>query len=254
MTDLEKIGRLVRTDKINYGYLKVYNEYFKEIKNNQINILELGVLDGASALAWRIFFNNANIYGLDIEDKTNIFNSLWGNTRFFLGDQSNELHIDYLIETVKTSTGKGFDIIIDDGSHFQYDMMKSLGLLYPHLNSNGIYIIEDMATSEELKNGARWWGSADENHSLGYNPGLQSSIGMNKKWLPNNKKDLYYCAETTIQRFEETGIFDSAFLSKEQNKYITEETKKVDFYKANKEPITGTSSICVLRKNKNDIE
>lgn len=248
MTDLEKIGLLVKTDKVNYGYLKVYNEYFKEIRNKEINILELGVLNGASALAWRIYFSNANIYGLDVEDKTPIFNSLWGISEFFLGDQSNELHIEYLTEKVKLQTGKGFDIIIDDGSHFQYDMMTSLGLLYPHLNENGIYVIEDMSTALDLEKGSRWWGSPDENHSNGYNPGLQYSVNMNKKWLPNGKKDLYYCAETTVERFEKTGEFDSAFLSEQQNKYITEATKKIDFYKAKKEPITGTSSVCVFIK------
>ncbi len=36
-----------------------------------------------------------------------------------------------------------FDIIIDDGSHMNRDVIKSFELLFPLLNDNGIYIVED---------------------------------------------------------------------------------------------------------------
>ena len=40
-----------------------------------------------------------------------------------------------------------FDIIIDDGSHFQEHIFTSFNILWPFLNPGGIYVIEDLATA-----------------------------------------------------------------------------------------------------------
>ena len=42
---------------------------------------------------------------------------------------------------------QNFDIIIDDGSHLRKDVIKSFHLLFPHLNNDGLYVVEDMQTS-----------------------------------------------------------------------------------------------------------
>ena len=42
---------------------------------------------------------------------------------------------------------KKFDIIIDDGSHFPKDVIKSFKLLFHSLDKNGLYFIEDTQTS-----------------------------------------------------------------------------------------------------------
>ena len=42
---------------------------------------------------------------------------------------------------------KSFDIIIDDGSHYPKDVIKSFELLFPTLNLNGLYFVEDTQTS-----------------------------------------------------------------------------------------------------------
>lgn len=39
------------------------------------------------------------------------------------------------------------DIIIDDGSHINEHVKKSVEILFPYLKENGIYIIEDTQTS-----------------------------------------------------------------------------------------------------------
>ena len=36
-----------------------------------------------------------------------------------------------------------FDIILDDGSHSNKDVINSFELLFPLLNDNGLYIVED---------------------------------------------------------------------------------------------------------------
>jgi hypothetical protein len=41
----------------------------------------------------------------------------------------------------------GFDIILDDGSHYMKDQQKSFKYLFDHLREKGIYILEDLHTS-----------------------------------------------------------------------------------------------------------
>ena len=41
----------------------------------------------------------------------------------------------------------GVDIVLDDGSHHMQHVLSSLKILFPHLNSGGIYLIEDLHTA-----------------------------------------------------------------------------------------------------------
>ena len=58
----EKYG----SDKISHGYTDIYFSYFEKLKNEKLNILEIGVADGKSVRAWSEFFSNSNIIGIDI--------------------------------------------------------------------------------------------------------------------------------------------------------------------------------------------
>ena len=49
------------------GFLKIYDEYFKKFKNEEISILEIGVDKGKSLELWRNYFTKAKICGIDIE-------------------------------------------------------------------------------------------------------------------------------------------------------------------------------------------
>ena len=55
-------------------------------------------------------------------------------------DQSNPDDLDRLIEL----HGSDYDIIIDDGHHFQKHQQVSWGKLFPHVKPGGIYVIEDV--------------------------------------------------------------------------------------------------------------
>ena len=58
------------------------------------------------------------------------------------GLQGNSKFIQSLIKKYEK-----FDIIIDDGSHFPKDVIKSFNLLFSSLKENGLYFVEDMQTS-----------------------------------------------------------------------------------------------------------
>lgn len=118
-------------------FFDIYDKYFFSIKDNKINILEIGVLEGDSLRVWKKYFKNANIYGLDVnpeckkheEEKINIE----------IGSQNDIGILQKIINKVKN-----FDIIIDDGSHVNKYTINTFNFLFPFLKSGGLYIIEDL--------------------------------------------------------------------------------------------------------------
>ena len=42
-SDLKKIGHLYQTDKIDHGYLEIYENYFNKLQNKNLTILEIGI-------------------------------------------------------------------------------------------------------------------------------------------------------------------------------------------------------------------
>ncbi len=141
--DLKKIAENYKSDKIEHGYIEIYENYFQELRENNLTILELGVADGKSLLTWSDYFKNSKIVGIDIH-KINLEekNLNKDNIEVHEGSQSDENFISEIIKKYKE-----FDIIIDDGSHLSKDVKKSFELLFPSLKENGLYIVEDIQTS-----------------------------------------------------------------------------------------------------------
>lgn len=145
MNELQELGKKYGTDKsqhsyANKTYLDVYYPYFKDLKNNKINFLEIGVKDGCSHRLWKHFFTNSSVYGLDIDPRCKQYEQ--DRIKIFTGSQSDSSVINDMIKY-----SGNFDIILDDGSHLNELTIKSFELLFPHLNSGGLYIIEDLGNS-----------------------------------------------------------------------------------------------------------
>jgi len=138
MISLTEIGKKYPSSKNRFGFIQLYEKYFEKLRDEKLNILEIGIDKGDSLRIWRDYFRNANICGLDIEKKNFTINDV----DFFFGDQSN-------ISFLKTITDKyhSFDIIIDDGSHVSKHIISSFNYLYRYLNNDGLYIVEDLQTS-----------------------------------------------------------------------------------------------------------
>ena len=141
--NLKKIAETYKSDKIEHGYIEIYESYFHKLKEDNLIILELGIADGKSLLTWSDYFKNSKIVGIDIH-KINIEekNLNRNNIDIYQGSQSNEKFISEII-----SEYKEFDIIIDDGSHLSKDVKKSFQLLFPALKNKGLYVVEDIQTS-----------------------------------------------------------------------------------------------------------
>lgn len=121
-----------------HNYTQFYNFYFKSIKNDVFNLLEIGFFKGGSARMWKEYFSNANLFFLEINQE---YIDLYGKDfKVFHVDQSNKKQLKVFARSVKN----GFDIIIDDGSHIADHQIISFETLFPFLNKGGVYVIEDI--------------------------------------------------------------------------------------------------------------
>lgn len=152
--DLRKLATLYGADKWNHhSYAEHYNRHFTPLRLKKLNILEIGVggyasdkSGGKSLRMWKAFFPNSMIYGIDIVDKKYVEED---RIKVFQGSQDDESFLRKVLD----ETG-GLDIIIDDGSHVNEQVIKSFNVLFPALNDNGIYVVEDTFTS--------YWPSVDD--------------------------------------------------------------------------------------------
>ena len=142
--------------QIYHSYSERYYDILKKHKYDFKNIIEIGIGSeeimrpivgekytiGASLRAWRDFFPQAFIYGLDIETRYFFEDE---RIKCFYTDQSDENELEKtIIEIQKINNHSGFDLIVDDGGHIVSDMVLSFKTLFKHIRSNGLYIIEDI--------------------------------------------------------------------------------------------------------------
>mgnify|MGYP001012684357 CR=1 FL=1 len=146
---LDELAVECLTDKSSLGhdYAIIYEQYFDKIRQDHINLLEIGVAKGHSLKLWYNYFSNANIYAIDNDKDINHYqissSKIYENdrTKIFIGDQANKIFI------VNNLNGIYFDIIIDDGSHESTDQLASFEILFDFLKPGGVYIIEDLHCS-----------------------------------------------------------------------------------------------------------
>lgn len=130
---LNEIGLKYQTDKstITHQYLDNYARYFESLRNQEFNLLEIGVAGGASIKMWREYFPLAHIYGIDN-------NPDCGGEGIFIGDQND---YNFLTE-VRNKIGP-LHIVIDDGSHVGGDMINTFKFFFKEIVPKGYYIVED---------------------------------------------------------------------------------------------------------------
>jgi len=132
---LDDIGLKYMPSKIQHNYLPLMDFHFNSQRMTAKKVLEIGVQTNRSVKMWEEYFPNAIIYGLDIDSKCKKFEE--GRVKIVIGDQSDE--------RILSTLPSDLDIIIDDGSHIESHVIKSLNYLYKNkLKIGGIYVIEDM--------------------------------------------------------------------------------------------------------------
>jgi hypothetical protein len=121
-----------------HGYAKFYEDYFKNIKNEKLKILEIGSFYGNASASLFFYFKNAFLYAGDIFP--DLFRYKSTRVKNFFVNSSEEVSIK---DNIITKNIK-FNIIIEDASHSFKDQIISLFLLFKSLEPKGLFIIEEL--------------------------------------------------------------------------------------------------------------
>lgn len=126
------------TDKSHEGghsYGQFYEDLFNTYnQTDELNILELGVQNGGSLRAWKEYFPNAHVYGVDIADSR--------LDKYKLDD------VTYIVKdlrlAIKDLEHIKFDIIIDDSDHSEDTMAWIAANYFDLLKDTGTLVFEDV--------------------------------------------------------------------------------------------------------------
>ena len=156
MVDLARLFSVYGSDKDTNGYSSLYAALFTPLKKAPISLLEVGIgtmvvgapssmkgymsddyKPGASLRAWRDFFSDGSIHGMDIQP-----DCLFSEPRITTHhcNSSDAAHV----RAWRQLTALNFDIIVDDGSHWGEHQLATLKNLWPILKPGGYYVIEDV--------------------------------------------------------------------------------------------------------------
>ena len=141
MESLDVIFYKYDTDKNTkfHNYTRQYNTLLKDFRDKPIKYLEIGVLNGGSIKAFREAFKKSTcLLGVDIDNRCKNYEDIENNLFIEIGDATDINFVQSITKKYGT-----FDIILDDGSHRNIDVISSFELLFPLLNDDGIYIVED---------------------------------------------------------------------------------------------------------------
>ena len=126
-----------------HHYYEVYDQHFAPRREDEINILEVGIWHGTSFDVWHEYFPNANIYGIDIftrlqpEDVPALQKD---RVHYLIGDSTKSDIVDKIFEEWGDIK---FDFVIDDGLHDPAANRLTFKHIFPFVAMGGQYFVED---------------------------------------------------------------------------------------------------------------
>lgn len=163
-------------------YFEIYERHLNhfKLKNEIVNLVEVGVLQGGSLEMWSEYFGDkANIIGIDVDPRCMDIKYEQKNIKIAIGDQGNTDFWDrFLIENDK------IDIFIDDGGHQMHQQIITFEKVFPKMPVGGIYICEDTHTSYMSSHGGRL---ENPNSFIEYAKGYVDVLHYNWKEHTNEK-------------------------------------------------------------------
>jgi hypothetical protein len=130
-----------------HPYSLLYNSLFHMNRYAPLNFCEIGIAEGRSLLAWEEYFPNSQIYGFE---KYESFIQLWQqyhSEKINVHVEPMDVQIESNIIGAFQRSGAMFDCIIDDSSHYFFDMIRIIRAAIPFLKPGGMIIIEDIRKS-----------------------------------------------------------------------------------------------------------
>ena len=136
---IKEAFKVASTDKHHtHEYERYYAQVFEKTPES---LLEIGIYTGRSMAAWRTLFPDVDLYGVDITTAKFEKEVLeYANSKNIIGDSTKP---DILTQFDR----KTFDVIIDDGSHYYKNIMKTFDVFKDSFLS--YYVIEDAMHKED---------------------------------------------------------------------------------------------------------
>ena len=139
-----------------HPYSAVYSMLFAPLKNKPIMFAEIGVAGGGSVVVWWSYFKNARLSFFDRDqnflDNVGTFN--FPDNKPYTGIMDVRVDGDIgraIMEAcIADASGRSvrkFDVILDDSSHDYADQIRIIKECWPHINSGGYMIVEDVYRS-----------------------------------------------------------------------------------------------------------
>ena len=129
---LDQIGIRHGTDKnsTQNNFLQFYAAFLEHIRERQVKVLEIGVLNGGSVRTWRDFFRHGTVIGVDINPSTKQLAE--ARISIEIADQSKAQDLARLAQLGP------FDLILDDGSHIWAHQILTFEYLFEALAPGGL--------------------------------------------------------------------------------------------------------------------
>lgn len=121
-----------------------YNAEFTSKKDENLNILEIGLDKGYSMILWRDWFTNSSIYGIEKNIQY---------LEYLQKIENINVKIDnaYSDEVIAEYQDDFFDYIIDDGPHTVESQLDCVKKWFSKLKKGGKIIIEDVMDIDNSK-------------------------------------------------------------------------------------------------------
>jgi hypothetical protein len=188
-----------------HSYELCYEKHFLPVKNQPINILEIGIFKGESMKVWLEYFPNATVYGIDI------FQRIKENELPILKNpRVKYLKLDSISEQAKQIITENwgdikFDFIIDDGLHTPVANRLTFLNFINFLKNDGVFFIEDVYPIDKMEKPHPWFKQSGRIE--------QYTLKQYQKFIE------------TLQSFDVTHI-DNRKITKQPDSYIIEIQKK----------------------------
>ena len=185
-----------KKDKIiGHGYAKIYENFFNNLRESKLNILEIGSFYGNASAALNFYFRNANIFSADINP--DMYSYKGERIKNFYVDSSSRESIQKNIIDKKIK----FDVIIEDASHMLKDQVISFFMLFPLVEKDGFFITEEIDFPEKRDD---------------------MRIGQKRPDL-----------KTILMEILNKNDFNSEYITKVEKDYVLSNIGKISFFKGN---------------------
>lgn len=142
---LKELVNNATTDKNTvHSYLDTYEELFRNKKDADVNILEVGIYNGGSIKLWRDYFAKGHVYGIDVIHRQHPLiqePSILADPCITLYTETNAYNEEFVNSTLAPIK---FDFLIDDGPHILESVQFFVKYYLPLLKDDGILIVEDV--------------------------------------------------------------------------------------------------------------